>query len=69
LLWFLLLYTVLYFLPNLYYNRYFGNYLSYNDILMGQGFTPVSVLARQLLRAWDIFFVGDLLLLGYLTRR
>ena len=69
LLWILLLYTVLYFLPNLYYNRYFGNYLSYNDILMGQGFTPVSVLARQLLRPWDIFFVGDLLLVGYLTRR
>lgn len=65
----LFVYTVIYFLPNLYYNRYFGNYLSYNDILMGQGFTPVSVLARQLLRPWDILFVGDLLLLGYLARR
>ncbi|MFP4331209.1 MAG: LTA synthase family protein [Spirochaetaceae bacterium] len=58
-----------FFLANLYYNRYFGNYLSYNDVLMGQGVRPVRVLTRQLWEVWDVLFIADLPALGFLFRR
>lgn len=61
-------YTV-FFLGNLYYNRYFGNYLSYNDLLMGQGVRPVRVLARQLWRPWDVLFIADLPAIGFFFHR
>lgn len=64
----LALYTA-FFLGNLYYNRYFGNYLSYNDILMGQGVRPVRVLTRQLWRIWDVLFIADLPAIFFLGRR
>lgn len=60
--------TVVYtafFLSNFYYNRYFRNYLSYNDILMGQGVRPFRVVARQLFRPADVLSVVDLLVLVY----
>ncbi|MFN2357123.1 MAG: LTA synthase family protein [Desulfotignum sp.] len=50
-------------LSNIWYNRYFGNYLSLSDMVMGQGFRPVKVIARQLFKVQDIFFVLDLLLI------
>src|SRR6056297_1089943 len=36
-----------FFLANLWYNRYFGNYLSLADMTMGQGVRPYKVLFRQ----------------------
>ncbi|MFW5826673.1 MAG: LTA synthase family protein [Alkalispirochaeta sp.] len=59
----------LFFLANLYYNRYFGNYLSYNDVLMGQGVRPFRVLTRHLFRPWDIVFILDSIGLWYLWYR
>jgi lipoteichoic acid synthase len=50
-------------LSNIWYNRYFGNYLSLSDMVMGQGARPVKVIARQLFRVQDIFFVLDLVLI------
>jgi phosphoglycerol transferase MdoB-like AlkP superfamily enzyme len=50
-------------LSNIWYNRYFGNYLSLSDMVMGQGARPVKVIARQLFRAQDLLFVLDLFLI------
>ncbi|MFO7912924.1 MAG: LTA synthase family protein [Desulfotignum sp.] len=59
---FLLVFT-LFCLSNIWYNRYFGNYLSLSDMVMGQGARPVKVIARQLFRVYDILFVLDLVLI------
>ncbi|SIR04895.1 LTA synthase family protein [Halanaerobium kushneri] len=56
------------FIANLYYNRYFGNYLSLTDMIMGQGIRPFRVLTRHLIN-WklDPFFIFDIPILIYLT--
>ncbi len=65
---FLLVFTG-YFLSTLWYYRYFGNYLSLNDMLMGRGARPVDVLFKQISRPYDIFFVLDLIILFYFVIR
>ncbi|PUU92226.1 MAG: sulfatase [Halanaerobium sp.] len=58
----------LFFIANLYYNRYFGNYLSLTDMIMGQGIRPFRVLTRQLINWWlDLLLVFDIPILIYLT--
>ncbi len=61
----LLLFFTIFILSNLWYNRYFGNYLSLSDILMGTGFRPFEVLLRQLISIYDLFFVFDIFILFY----
>ncbi|MFW5736166.1 MAG: LTA synthase family protein [Halanaerobium sp.] len=57
-----------FFIANLYYNRYFGNYLSLTDIIMGQGVRPFKVLTRHLINWWlDFFLLFDIPVLIYLT--
>ncbi|MFN2339979.1 MAG: LTA synthase family protein [Halanaerobium sp.] len=57
-----------FFIANLYYNRYFGNYLSLTDMIMGQGIRPFRVLTRQLIIWWlDILLIFDIPVLIYLT--
>ena len=51
LIWYVLF--TLFFFVNVWYNRYFGNYLSISDVLMGRGMRPVRVLLLQLLRPVD----------------
>lgn len=63
---FLTLFTA-FFLSNVWYNRYFGNYLSLSDMLMGQGIRPFKVLIRQLIRSYDIYFVLDVILIAYIN--
>lgn len=62
-------YTIflIFFLANLWYNRYFGNYLSLADITMGQGVRPFKVLIRQLFLLKDILFIFEMPILIYLT--
>lgn len=56
------------FISNLYYNRYFGNYLSLTDIIMGQGIRPFRVLTRQLIVWWfDLLLIFDIPILIFLT--
>lgn len=57
---------LIFFLANLWYNRYFGNYLSLTDMTMGQGVRPFKVLIRQLIRWQDIVFIIELPFLSYL---
>ncbi|MBS3811957.1 MAG: sulfatase-like hydrolase/transferase [Halanaerobiales bacterium] len=64
LFWFLFAFTV-FFLFNIWYNRYFGNYLSLNDILMGRGFRPFKVLVRQLFQPIDLVFIIDFFILAF----
>ena len=64
---FLLLFTG-FFLANQWYNKYFGDYLSYYDIIMGQGINPVEVLVFQIIDFWEIVFIFDLCILGYLIK-
>lgn len=59
------LFTLLFF-ANLYYHRYFGNYLSYTDIIMGQGGWSFTVLVRQLVAVRDLLYLVDIALLIYL---
>ncbi|HKL42982.1 MAG TPA: LTA synthase family protein [Clostridia bacterium] len=53
------------FYANLWYNRYFGNYLSITDIFMGQGTRPIKVISRQLFILSDFLFILDLIMLWY----
>lgn len=57
------------FLANLWYNRYFGNYLSLNEILSGEGYNPVSVLVRHIVCPSDLVFVLDVVLMAVLLYR
>ncbi|MFO7818659.1 MAG: LTA synthase family protein [Halanaerobacter sp.] len=57
------------FIANVWYNKYFGNYLSLNDITMGQGVRPFKVLFRQIISIWEIIFVLDLVGLIYLLNK
>lgn len=61
--WFLFTFTI-FILLNLWYNRYFGNYLSLSDMMMGQGFRPFKVLLRQLLHITDFIFFIDIIILA-----
>ncbi|MCF7944796.1 MAG: LTA synthase family protein, partial [Spirochaetia bacterium] len=54
---------------NIWYNRYFGNYLSLSDILMGRGVRPVKVLFLQLMKPIDILFLSDAAVLLYIRLR
>ncbi|MFP4258086.1 MAG: LTA synthase family protein [Desulfovermiculus sp.] len=56
-----------FFLSSIWYNRYFGNYLSMSDMLMGQGIRPFKVLLIQLIRYYDIYFLLDVILICYVT--
>ncbi|MGM0431363.1 MAG: LTA synthase family protein [Spirochaetota bacterium] len=58
-----------FFLMNIWYNRYFGNYLSISDIMMGRGMRPMKVLFLQLLHPLDAFAIIDILLLFYTGRK
>jgi len=60
-----LIYTSFFF-ANLWYNKYFGNYLSIADMTMGQGIRPVKVLLRQLIGWIDLLFIFELPVLIYL---
>ncbi|MFO7878208.1 MAG: LTA synthase family protein [Desulfovermiculus sp.] len=62
-----LIFFTLFFLSNVWYNRYFGNYLSLSDMLMGQGIRPFKVLIRQLVRSYDIYFILDVILIIYVN--
>ncbi|MFW5788012.1 MAG: LTA synthase family protein, partial [Halanaerobiales bacterium] len=61
---FIFIFTI-FFLSNIWYNRYFGNYLSLSDMMMGRGFRPFKVLFRQLLKMVDFVFIIDLLILAF----
>ena len=54
-----LLFTAFFF-ANLWYNKYFANYLSLADITMGQGIRPFKVLFRQLISWLDLLFVFEI---------
>ena len=62
---FYLMFTFFFF-ANLWYNKYFGNYLSVADITMGQGIRPFKVLFRQLISWFDLLFIFELPILIYL---
>lgn len=55
------------FMANYWYNAYFGNYLSFSDMIMGQGtgrFSIVEVLFRHIISLVDILFILDIILLS-----
>ncbi len=60
-----LLFTTFFF-ANLWYNKYFGNYLSLADITMGQGIRPFKVLFRQLISYLDLIFIFEIPVLIFL---
>ena len=55
-----------FFFANLWYHKYFGNYLSVADMTMGQGIRPFKVLFRQLISWLDLLFILEFPLLIYL---
>ncbi|TVR85844.1 MAG: LTA synthase family protein [Spirochaetaceae bacterium] len=57
------LFTVV-FLANLWYNRYFGNYLSLSELTGGESFNAVEVLVRHIIRPSDLLYLIDLLVMG-----
>lgn len=63
---FIYLFFTLFFFANLWYNKYFGNYLSVADITMGQGIRPIKVLFRQLTGWLDLLFIFEFPVLIYL---
>ncbi len=52
------------FLANLWYNRHFGNYLSFADMTVSEGIGSPMVLFRQIMKLWDIIFIIDLIILA-----
>ncbi len=60
------LFFTIFFFANLWYNKYFGNYLSVADITMGQGVRPIKVLVRQLVGWIDLLFILEFPFLAYL---
>lgn len=62
---FYLLFTAFFF-ANLWYNKYFANYLSLADITMGQGIRPFKVLFRQLISWLDLLFIFEIPVLIFL---
>jgi len=61
-----ILFTTL-FMGNLWYNRHFGDYLSFIDMTTSEGVGSPVVLFRHIFKVWDIFFVIDIILLVILT--
>ncbi|MEJ6950198.1 LTA synthase family protein [Natronospora cellulosivora (SeqCode)] len=60
------------FMSNFWYNRYFGNFLSVNDMILGEGtgtFSLFSVLLRHIIRPYDILFILDIFLLAFFIPR
>ncbi len=64
---FIYLLFTLFFFANLWYNRYFGNYLSITDITMGQGIRPIKVIFFQLYSYFDLLFFIEFPFLIYLV--
>ncbi|MGM0602001.1 MAG: LTA synthase family protein [Bacillota bacterium] len=65
LFFFAFVFTVI-FMSNYWYNRYFGNYLSFFDIVLGEGtgsFSMVEVLIKQIIKIYDLLFIMDIILL------
>ncbi|MFP4618631.1 MAG: LTA synthase family protein [Spirochaetaceae bacterium] len=67
LMMFLVLLTI-FCISTLWYSRYFGNYLSISDILMGRGIRPFKVLLFQIGRISDVLFLADIVALFVLNR-
>ncbi|MFW5795036.1 MAG: LTA synthase family protein, partial [Bacillota bacterium] len=63
---FLYILFAIFFFANLWYNRYFGNYLSLTDMTMGQGIRPIKVLLFQLFNYFDLIFFLEFPILIYL---
>ncbi|MFW6022053.1 MAG: LTA synthase family protein [Halanaerobiaceae bacterium] len=62
---FSLIFTII-FMPNYWYNKYFGDYLSISDLILGGGtgsFSFLSVLFRHILKPYDFIFFIDIFLL------
>ncbi len=53
-----------FFLANLWYNRYFGNYLSFSEVAAGESFDAVGVLFRHIMRITDVVFVLDIIVMA-----
>jgi phosphoglycerol transferase MdoB-like AlkP superfamily enzyme len=63
---FIYLLFTLFFFGNLWYNKYFANYLSLADITMGQGIRPFKVIFRQLIGWIDLLFIFEIPILSFL---
>jgi len=63
------LFFTAFFFANLWYNKYFSNYLSVADITMGQGIRPFKVLFRQLIDYHDLLFIFEIPILIFLFYR
>lgn len=62
------LFTVV-FLTNLWYNRYFGNYLSLSELTGGESFNAIEVLVRHIIRPWDLLYLIDLVVMGLTIKK
>jgi len=54
------------FTANLWYNRYFGNYLGFTDIIVGESIGSPLVIFRHIMNFWDPLFLIDLIIMGFL---
>ena len=54
-----------FFLSNLWYNRHLGNYLSINEMAVGDTYNPIGVVFRHVFNAYDPLFIVDLILMGF----
>ena len=57
------------FMANLWYNRYFGNFLSISEMTTGEGYNPTAVVLRHIMRPTDLLFLLDLLIMGLTVGR
>ncbi len=57
------------FMANLWYNRYFGNFLSISEMTTGEGYDPTAVVLRHIMRPTDLLFLMDLLIMGLTVGR
>ncbi len=58
-----------FFISNYWYNSYFGNYVTINDLIMGEGvgqFSMLDVLIKHIVRYYDAIFIFDLVILSSL---
>ncbi len=56
------------FIANLWYNRYFGNYLSFFDLLGSEDVGNPMIIFRQLIRFTDIIFFADIAIMTFLRK-
>ncbi len=54
-----------FFLSNLWYNRHLGNYLSINEMAVGDTYNPIGVVFRHVFNVYDPLFIVDLILMGF----